>query len=444
MEIIKKIKKDFHNSSDLIIKKLNNIYIIYLESICDSDKINFYILQNISLKNNNNNFISGPNTIKINKKDIIFYLTNGFSIVITSNIYAVETRANLIRGIEKSDSEPSIIGPKDSFNENIQTTLGLIKRRIKTTNLINEDFFLGKSTLTKVSLVYINDKVDKSLLNKIKNKLNNINKDIISIDIIKQLLTKENRSVFPTIMMSERPDNVCFDLLDGKVVLICDNSPFCLIFPSFFTDFINPIVDNYNKSINVNFLKILRLFCLMFTLIAPALYISLINYNQEVVPLSLLKSFAISRSNVAYPSWIEALIMLIICSILKESDLRFPSNYGSAISIVGALILGEAAVNANLISPIMIIVVSFTFITSLVFTDQEFVNGIRFFRFLFLLLSSFFGLFGLIMGVLILLIHLSGIEVLNKSYTFPLSPLSKKYLNKTIIKTNTLKGDDNY
>lgn len=438
MNIINTIKNRFNNSSDLIIKKLDNIYIIYLESICDSDKINFYILQNISLKDNKNNFISGPNTIKITNKDIEYYLVNGFSIVISNNIYAVETRGNLIRGVEKSDTEPSIIGPKDSFNENIQTTLGLIKRRIKTNNLINEDFFIGKNTLTKLSLLYIEDKVDKSLLKKVENKLNSINQDIISIDIIKQLLSKESRSVFPTIMISQRPDNACFNLLEGKIILICDNSPFCLILPSFFTDFINPIVDNYNKSINVNFLKILRIFCLIFTIIAPALYISLINYNQEVVPISLLKSFAISRSNVAYPSWIEAIIMLIICSILKESDLRFPSNYGSAISIVGALIIGEAAVNANLISPIMIIIIAFTFITSLIFTDQEFVNGLRQFRFLVLLLSSFFGLYGLLMGIFILLIHLSGIEVLDKSYTYPLSPLSKKYLKKTIIKTNTI------
>ena len=438
MNVINKLKKDFNNSSDLIIKKINNIYIIYLESVSDSDKINFYIIQNIT-QGNNKDFISGPNTTLINNyDDIKFYLLNGFSIVVNNNIYAVETRANIIRSIEKPDSEPSVSGPKDAFNENIQINLGLIKRRIKSEKLINIDFFIGKNTKTKVSLLYIDKKCNQKDINKIKNKLSKINNDVISIDNIKQLLTRENRSFLPTIKESERPDSAVYNLLEGKIVILCDNSPFALILPAYFSDFINPIVDNYGKNINVNFLKTLRFICLIYTIVAPALYIALINYNQETIPLSLIINIAKQRISIPFPSYIECILMLLLCGVLKESDMRFPSSYGSAISIVGALILGEASVSAGLISPIMIIVAASTFITSLVFTDQEMVNGLRFYRFFLLLLSSFFGLYGLNIGILLFLIHLSSLKVLDKSYTFPIAPFSKKYFNKILFK-NTLK-----
>lgn len=437
MNILNKLKKDFNNSSDLIIKQLNNIYVIYLESISDSDKVNLYILQNIT-QGNKKEFISGPNTIMVNKyDDIKFYLLNGFSIVINKNIYAVETRGNIIRGVEKPDSEPSVSGPKDAFNENIQINLGLIKRRIKSEKLINLDYFIGNKTKTKVSLLYIEDKCDKKQLNKVNKKLASINKDIISIGNIKQLLSKENRSFLPTIQESERPDNAVYNLLEGKIVILCDNSPFVLILPAYFSDFINPVVDNYGKNININFLKILRFICLIYTIIAPALYIALINYNPETIPLSLIVNIAKQRISVPFPSYIECILMLLLCGVLKESDMRFPSSYGSAISIVGALILGEASVSAGLISPIMIIVAASTFITSLVFTDQEMVNGLRFYRFLLLILSSFFGLYGLNIGIFLFLIHLSGLKVLDKSYTFPIAPFSKKYFNKIILKEKT-------
>ena len=344
----------------------------------------------------------------------------------------------LLKHVEKPDAEVAVYGPKDAFNENIQVNLGLIKRRIKSEELVNDDYFIGKDTKTKISVLYMKNIADKKIVNKIENKIKNINNDfIISIGNIKQLLSNENRSHLPTIQESERPDNASLSLLEGKIVIICDNSPFVLILPSFLSDFINPIVDNYSKSNNINFLKILRFCCLIYTILAPALYIALINYNIETIPLSLMINIAMQRDGVPFPSYIEAIIMLFLCGVLKESDMRFPSSYGSAISIVGALILGEASVNAGLISPIMIIVTASTFITSLVFTDQELVNGLRYYRFIILLLASFLGLYGLNIGILILLIHISGLKVLGKSYSFPISPFSKIYFKKILFKSTT-------
>ena len=431
MKLINNIKNSFNNSSDLIIKKINNIYLIYLQSICDTEKINDFIIRNYEL----NKSIITPNSVLINEKDITNNLLQACTIIIDNKkIYSLETKGNLIRSIDKSSYETSINGSKDSLNESIENNLGLIKRRIKSNNLINEDYYLGDNTKTKVSLLYLKDITDMKLVNKIKNKLNYIKSDIISIENIKQLLTKENRSVLPTIMVSERPDIISNYLLDKKVIIICDNSPNALILPTYLVDYINPNIDSYNKSISINFIKIIRLFCLLFTVCAPALYIAIINYDSESLPISLLINFANQRQSVPFPSYIECLIMLILCSILKESDMRFSSSYSTSISIVGALILGDASVAAGLISPIMIIIISFTFISSLIFSDIEFVNGLRIYRFILLFFSTFLGLLGFNLGLLIIISNLCSLKVLGNSFTYPISPFNKKYFNKTIIK----------
>lgn len=443
MNIIKRIKEDYNNSSDLIYKRINQIDIIYFESLASEDKINNFILKKIIDNKHSklNNILAGPNTKSVKKyNDLKEYLENGFTIVIKENIYAVETKGNLIRSITLPDAEPSIYGPKDAFNESIQFNLGLIKRRIKSTNLINIDYYIGNVTKTKVSIIYLKDKVDQEMVEKLKNKVSNIKCDgIFSTGNIKQLIAKENRSFLPTVLESERPDNASYAITQGKIVILCDNSPFAIILPAYFTDFINPVSDNYEKNINVNYLKILRFMCLLITLMAPALYISLLNFNQESIPLSLLVSFAIQRDAVPFPSAIESLIMLIVCGILRESDLRFPTSYGSSISIVGTLVLGDAAVSAGLISPIMIIVIAITFISSMIFTNTEIVNGLRFFRFLFLLLASLFGLFGLNIALIIFLIHINSIEVLGISYNTPIAPFNYNYFRKTLFRSTKKK-----
>ena len=431
MDLVEIIKSKFNNSSDLIIKNINKITIIYLESICDGDKINNYITKNIILTKSNKDIISGPNVIEVSKiDDIIFYLLNGFAIVLNKNNYAIEVRATLNRGVNTVDVEPSINGPKDSLCENIQVNLGLIKRRIKNNNLINEDYFLGNDLKTKISILYFKDNKDVKLIRDKINKL--LDKNIICSSDLK--LNLESNSSFPTIKETQRIDTTTLALLQNKIVILCDNSPFSLILPSFFSDFINPIDDYYQKSINVNFLKILRLLCLFITLFLPALYIALFNYNFEVIPVSLLSNFTMQRSAIIFPTYIEMFVMLVVCAILRESDIRFPSALGSSVSIVGALILGEAAVNAGMVSPIIIIICAFTLISSMIFNDIELINSLRLYRFIFLLFASLLGIYGLFIATIIFLINLCDLNILNKSYMYPISPYSNNYFFKTILK----------
>lgn len=439
--IYNKLKQQFNNTSDLIRKQVGKIQIIYLESLCSSDKVNEFILKNIILNKDYiflKDIVSGPNVVFIDNYDLIsFYLLNGFAFIYDGNEMLVcEVKGELYRGVMMPTSETTVNGPKDSFNESILMNLGLIKRRIKSDKLINDDYFLGRQTKTKVSLLYIKGIAKEKIIKRIKNRLKDIDIDgVIDIEILSQIINKDNQPM-PTIMRTERPDRVSQALLDGKIVLIADNSPYALIMPAFFVDFINPQGDNYVKDVNVNILKIIRFLCLIISITLPAIYISIINYNPESIPLDLLLSFQAGRSGVPFPSAFEAIFMILLCTILRESDIRFPSSYGSSISILGALILGEAAVSANVASPIMIIIIGITFITGLIFSDGELINGLRYFRFLLLILSIMLGLYGLIIGLFILFIHLASIESFDEPYLYPLIPLDKSYLFKTFLKKN--------
>lgn len=463
-KVLKKIKNDFKDTPDLIIKEIkisifHKINIIYLESVSSSNKVNDYLLKNIINALSNHiiikdiaSFIAAPNTKMIKEKEISFYLTNGFTIIVDNKIYAIETKADISRSVSTPEVQASIYGPKDAFVENIQINLGLIKRRIKTNSLKIDNLYLGRRTKTNVDLLYFDDITDLTLVNNIKDKLEQIDIDgIIDISQIAHYIEAEAKTIFPTILMVERPDSVCTALLEGKAVLIMDTCPFALILPSFFIDFINPTIDNYNKSVNINFIKILRLFCFFVTAMAPGIYIALINYNQEAIPTKLLLNFAVQSEGVPFPASIEAIIMLVIYELLRESDLRFPSSYGSAISILGALILGEASVKAGIISPIMIIVIALTFISSLIFTDIDMVNASRHYRFLFLMSSSFLGLYGIMIIFLLLITKLCSINSINKPYLAGIAPFDKeifftrlfkkesskiKYRSKVLVKKN--------
>lgn len=454
-KLIKRIQEEFAKNPDLIIKKiklslLDTIYVVYLETVSSSDKVNDYILKNLSLISSNKNtkvlnldsILPGPNTKEVkNPDEIEYYITNGFTVVIRKNtILAIETKADINRSVAPPDTEPATNGPKDSFTENYQINLGLVKRRIKSKTLKTEEFNIGRKTNTKVGLLYFEDIAENELIEEIKKKLKKIDIDgIIDSSTIGELIIDENKVHFPTYITTERPDNVSRALLEGKLVILTDTSPFAIILPAFFADFINPGVDAYNKSKNINFLKIVRFCCFFLSMMLPAIYIALINYNQETIPTSLLVNFSIQRDGVPFPAIIEALIMLFICDMLRESDIRFPNAYGSAISILGALILGDAAVSAGIVSPIMIITIALTFIASLIFTEVEIGNTLRHLRFIFLILASFYGILGIAFGLFYFLIRINDIYSFGKPYFYPLMPFDKTYLFKSLLKRETKK-----
>ena len=442
MEFLKRIMEDYVEVSDLVIKKIKNVYVIYLESLADQDKINNYILKIIPkslIPRDIKKLIPAPNIKSVKSyKDLKQFLNTGFTIIINnSQVIAIETKANLSRSIDNPSTEATLFGPKDSLVENYQTNLGLIKRRLKSSNLKDTTINIGKYTKSMCAILYIDGVAKLDLVNDIQKKLESIDIDGVNdIGQIKTSLINENKNVFPGVKITERPDVITNALLLGKIVLILDNSPYALIVPAFLADFINPISDNYSKSLNINFLKILRIICFFIAIIVPAFYVAVTTINQETIPVDLLINLQNQRENVPFPALMECIIVLIICEILRESDIRFPSNYGSAISILGGLVLSEAAVSSGIMSPIMIIVASITFISSMIFTDLEVINGLRLWRFLFLFIASVFGLYGVGLAIILLFINLCNYEVFNKPYFYPVAPFDPTYLKETLIKMN--------
>lgn len=433
--IINKLKKDTNNNNDIIyrIKYINKqkLYIIYSESLTSSDTISDFIITSLDTINNKYhkkidlyktiiNDISNSKIIIINTyKDIINYLNNGFTIIIINNKYlALETKRNLSRSIDKPLTETTLRSATDAFVEDIQTNTGLIKRRIKTNNLCKIDTIVGSKSKTNISIFYINN-IDKKLVDEVKKRINNIKIDaVIDIGTIKNQIEYENKSLFPTILTTERPDRACNALLEKKIVIIIDTLSFVLILPTFFYDNFKSMDDNYSKSLNITITKIIRYLAFFVTILTPGLYISLTTFNQDILLTNILQNIANQRSQVPLPTFFEALIMMISFEILRESDLRIPGISNSALSIVGALIIGDAAVSAGIVSPIMIIVISITAISSLLFTEPEFIYALRFYRLIFMIAAALSGIIGLTFTIIYLIINLSSLTSFTKPYIY--------------------------
>jgi len=375
-----------------------------------------------------------------------YYINNGFTTILiedTNTFYALETRApHLSRSINSPQTEGALRGAMDAFVENIQINMGLIRRRIKDNNLWCESLEVGRYTKTKVNILYMNNVSKKEIVTYVKKLIEKIDIDgVISSGTIKNLIEKENKSVFPTIFSTERPDKVCQSLLNGRIVIMVDNSQFALLLPITMNDLFLSTEDSFNKSINISLTRIIRYFAFFITLFTPAIYIAVTTYNQEMLPTELLVSFASQRASVPFPAFFEALIMLGAFEILRESDLRSPTFTTSALSTVGALILGEAAVNAGIVSPIMIIVIAITSLASLLFTEPEMINGVRWYRLLFMIGASFLGIIGVVLAFAYFVIKTCALKSFGVPYFIPYSPIEPIGLKNSIIKTTTKKSN---
>lgn len=456
-KIINKLKEETNNSSYIVYREkyINNIKIdiIYNEVLTDQDKMSNFIYRSLDhiekiyqekellydvIKNN----ISNIKIKEINNyQDICKYLNNGFVILLIEDDYslALEVKKNLTRSIEKPMTETTIRGAMDSFTENIETNIGLIKRRLKTNKLWNEDMELGKYTKNKISILTIKGLTDYKIKDNIINKLNSLEIDgVTDAGTLKHLIENETKTIFPTSITTERPDKVVSSLLRGKTVIIIDNCPFVLIMPVDINDFFLSQDDKDSNYINNSLTRILRYLAFSITVLTPGIYIALTTFNQEMIPLELLTSFASQRSTVPFPAFFEALLMFVSFEILRESDYRIPNVSNSALSIVGALILGEAAVNAGIVSPIMIIIVAITAISALVIVEPELSNAIKWYRILFMLGGTTIGIFGIFIVFIIFTTNLCSINSYGKSFTMPFTPLDSDIKN-SIIKFPLLK-----
>lgn len=451
--IIKKLKKETNEISDIVYREKyicgKKIYIIYNEPLTSSDKISEFIIKSLNelsknkvkdnlIKTISNNITNFKYEI-IDKYDTLcFYLHRGFTIILIDGekeAIVLETKGSIKRSISPPENENAIRGAKDAFIEDYQTNIGLIKKRIKTNDLWIENVTCGKYTKTQIGVISINGIVKRELVEIVLKKIKEINIDgIINSDNIKNLIEDEDKIAFPTILTTERPDIVCNCLLEGKVAIVVDNSPYVLVIPAMLNDFFKTIEDIYGKSMNVSFTRIIKYIAFIISILTPALYIAITTFNQEMIPTDLLVSFATQRDGVPFPAFFEAIMMMIAFEILRESDIRVPNPAGSALSIVGALILGDAAVAAGIVSPIMIIIIAITAISSLPFSEFEFTNAIRLYRLIFMLGAAFMGLIGVVVVGIFFIIKLSSTKSFGKPYLIPFAPTYIEGLKNSIIK----------
>ena len=447
MSLINKLKNDVGPSKDYKFKELVidkcDVLLVFNEVLTDGQSINDFVLRKLLLLdkkqlNKLDNVLPNTNITNIKESEILNFVNNGYLVIVCKRkIYASEFKNVLERGITTIESELSITGPKDSFSENFNTNLGLIRRRIKSSDLYVEDFTIGRSSKTKIGVLYMNNIVKKHLPEEVIEKLKRIDIDaIIDSSYLKKIL-EGKKSVFPTIMMSERPDKSAMALLEGKIVILVDMSSYALILPSFLIDFFHTSDDYYQKSFNVSFIRIIRFFAFLIAIFTPAIYIAVTTRNYDLVPYPLLMILKAGRTFVPFPAYIEALFMIICFEILKESDLRMSSTSGSAISILGGLILGDAAVSAGVVSPIMIIIIAISSIAGLIFTSIELVNALRTYKIGLLFLGTVLGIYGVILGGIYIFYQLLRLKVFGLPYCTPFAPYEANEINDSIIKKDT-------
>lgn len=447
IEDLKKFKK---YNPDLKIRELKNgnttVYIIYFETLCKSNTINDFILKPIyddkikSLDDIKNKLPSG-NLLEINDENTLYdNLYSGFTIISIDNKFiSFETKESLDSGIVTATNEKVIKGPKDAFTENYQSNVGLIRKRIRSKNLKINEYTIGTSSKTKVALFYLDDIVNKDLVNKIEKKLKTMSLDYVAnSNYIIDAMSKKN-NIMPTNIMTERPDLTSFLLMEGRIAIMVENSPQVIIIPMFFSDTIHTIDDYYQNSKNVSVTRIIRVIAFIISVTIPGMYLALTTFNQEALPTSLLINFSIQRQGVPFPSIVEALVMFLIFEILKESDTRIPFVVGTSMSIVGALVLGQAAVDAGLISPIMIIIIAVSSVTSFLFNDNDLVNAIRVWKLIFILLSAFAGLYGFFIALLLFLVKISSMDSYGFDYVTVDGILKSNIQKNGIILTKKFK-----
>lgn len=328
------------------------------------------------------------------------------------------------RAMEEPSTQATLRGPKEGFNETIKTNIGLLRRRIKSPDLRIELFKIGRLTQTDVAIVYLNGLAEDSVLKQLRQRLKSINIDaIFESGNIEELIQDESFSVFPTVLNSERPDTIAAGIVEGRVAILVDGTPFVLIVPALFTHFLQSPDDYYQRADIASLIRILRLVAFFTALLAPSSYIAVTSFHQEMLPSPLLISIAAARTGVPFPVFVEALVMELTFELLREAGLRMPKAIGQAISIVGALVLGESAVQAGLVSPGMVIIVSLTAITTFIIPYTSMAVPVRILRFTLMALAAVFGLYGIFVGIVFITLHLNKLRSFGVPYLKPFAPL---------------------
>lgn len=323
-------------------------------------------------------------------------------------------------GLSEVNSEKVIRGSNEGFSDSVKQNAALIRKRIRSPKVKVKQLKAGVRSNTNLFLVFMEDLVYPGLLEEIERRMEGFEIDgVLDSGVLEQLTEEKWYSPFPQFQTTERPDRAAMSILEGRVILLVDNSPVALILPTDYNSFIQTSDDYYNRWEIATFGRILRYIASFFAMTLPGLYLAVTNFHTQILPTTLLLSFADARKGVPFPAVIEVLIMEISFELLREAGVRLPGAMGNTIGIVGGLIIGQAAVEANLVSPIVVIVISFTALCSFAVPNEEFATAFRILKFFFIALCAWLGFFGMLAGLLAVLIHLSHLKSFGIPYLMP-------------------------
>ncbi|WP_375346843.1 spore germination protein [Priestia megaterium] len=457
---IERLLNELGNSSDVSFRMVGSPYqktlkaaVIHLDGLADENIINENIMTPlIQWLKESNQVVTVKEieeqipqiltvsqlTIKKNWHEFMSAVLTGDTVILpngSSKIFIGNTKKLQSRAVTEPTSQTVVRGPKDSFTENLRTNTSLIRARIQDSNLRLDSMKIGSVTQTDIGIMYIQGNADERIVEEIKERLKEIKVDgALESNYIEEFIRDDRTTIFPLLLNTERPDAVVGNLLEGRIAIIVQGTPFVLIAPAIFSQFFQSPEDYYQNYYISSFLRILRFGSFFLSMYASAIYLALITHHQGLIPNTLMVSLMAQRERVPFPAIVEMIVMELAFEMLREAGIRMPRAIGPAVSIVGALILGQAAVEAGFVSAAVVIIVAISAISNFTLPSTSIVNAARGFRFILILISAFIGLYGILLMTLCIWLHISSLRSFGIPYFSPFAPFDFKEQKDTLVR----------
>jgi hypothetical protein len=439
---------DFHIREFSIFLLNRKASIVFLKNMTDEEMINNYVIEKLALppvgmtssppqdeplEYLKNTLLTAASITEITDMDgAVRRLLSGDTMLIVDGVAAIIMVTSVkmkYRAISEPETEANIHAARDGFTEGLQVNVTLIRRRLKNPNLIVKIISLGVRSETDIAIVYYRGIVNPKLVYEVEQRLKKINIDAtLSTGTIQGIIEDHPYSPFPTLLTTERPDKFAASLVEGKVGIVIDGTPFCLLAPAILSDFFQAGDDYNEKWLAATVFRVLRYVAAVFAMVTPALFIAITTFHPGLIPAPLAITIAVSRLGIPFPVFVEALIMEFLLEVLQEAGVRLPKTIGPAVSIVGGLVIGEATVRAGFVSAPIVIVTAFTAIASFNIANYRLNLVVRLLRIPLMVLGASFGMFGVMVGLLTIAIHLSTLESFGIPYLSTLLPKSTKHI----------------
>ncbi|MCZ8513019.1 spore germination protein [Paenibacillus filicis] len=372
------------------------------------------------------------------RKQIVEGLLRGGTIVLIEGLQEavmIETKQVERRAIQQPETEQVIRGPREGFIEQLSINISLLRYRLPTTDFRVKSLVLGRLTKSKVAVCYLKGIANEALVKEVEARLSVIQLDgILDAGYLEQFIEDNHYSPFPQVQNTERTDKAVANLLEGRVIILVDGSPFALIVPTVFNQFYQTTEDYSERFLLVSFIRLFRLLALAFSLVTPSLYVAIIAFNPELIPTEFAVAVSGGRAGVPFPSVVEVLVMEASMEVLREATLRLPQQIGGALSIVGVLVIGQAAVSAGFVSPITVVVIALTTIGSFATPAYNAALALRLLRFPLIILAGMFGLYGVMVGLILIANHLLSLKSFGIPYLSPVVPGNFQGMKDTVAR----------